>query len=301
MKEKDIDLWDKYFRNIIKKSNIARNPPRTITILPMAGRGSRFTDKKYTVPKPLINVNEKPMVVQAVECIPQSDINVFACLRQHVESFNVEDVLKDHFSNSKIQIIDQVTEGQACTCDLIISGQEICPEIPIQISACDNGVAYDVEKYQATVDDETNDVIVWTFRGHSTSIENPNAYAWLEVDGDGFVKHVSCKKFIYDDPTVTHAIIGTMFFRKTRYFTEGLHENIRMNHRTNGEFYVDDVLNRCIDRGLKVKVFEVDNYICWGTPDDYETYLKFQKHFHDMPNHPYRIELDTTRPDTRKN
>ena len=27
----------------------------------------------------------------------------------------------------------------------------------------------------------------------------------------------------------------------------------------------------------KVKVFEVSNYICWGTPDDYETYLDIKE------------------------
>jgi hypothetical protein len=97
-------------------------------------------------------------------------------------------------------------------------------------------------------------------------------YAWLDVDDTGRIRHVSCKKFIYDDPLKTHAIIGTMFFRKAKYFLEGLSENIQQNTTTNGEFYVDDVLNRNIESGLKVVVFESDSYICWGTPDDLKTY-----------------------------
>jgi hypothetical protein len=104
-------------------------------------------------------------------------------------------------------------------------------------------------------------------------------YAWLDVDDRDYIKNVSCKKFIYDDPLKTHAIIGTIFFRKSKYFTTGLLENYKQNIKTNNEFYVDDVLNQNIKSGLRVKVFEVENYICWGTPDDYKTYTYWQEYF----------------------
>ena len=64
--------------------------------------------------------------------------------------------------------------------------------------------------------------------------------------------------------------------------------------RTNNEFYVDDVINQNIKDGLNVKVFEVENYICWGTPDDYETYQYWQNFFHKCNWHPYHKELDIT-------
>ena len=141
------------------------------------------------------------------------------------------------------------------------------------ISACDNGVYYNVEKYEKLVNDKTVDVIVWSFRNNQTSKNNPNAYAWMDVDENDNIKYVSCKKFIYNDPLKTHAINGTMFFRKAKYFMDGLKKNYEENIRTNGEFYVDDVINQNIKAGLNVKVFEIKNYICWGTPNDYKTYL----------------------------
>jgi bifunctional N-acetylglucosamine-1-phosphate-uridyltransferase/glucosamine-1-phosphate-acetyltransferase GlmU-like protein len=127
--------------------------------------------------------------------------------------------------------------------------------------------------------DRNIDIIVWSFRNNQTSKINPNAYAWLNVDENNFIKHVSCKKFIYDDPLKTHAIIGTMFFRKAKYFMDGLNKNYHENIRTNNEFYVDDVLNQNIKNGLNIKVFEVKNYICWGTPDDYKTYNYWKEFF----------------------
>ena len=125
-------------------------------------------------------------------------------------------------------------------------------------------------------------------------------YSWLDVDDNNNVKSVSCKKFIFDDPLKTHAIIGTMFFRKSKYFIDGLKENYENNFMTNNEYYVDDVLNRNIEMGLNIKVFEVENYICWGTPDDYETYNYWKDFFNKCPWHIYNIENDITNKNINK-
>jgi hypothetical protein len=85
-----------------------------------------------------------------------------------------------------------------------------------------------------------------------------------------------------------------MFFRKAKYFIDGLQKNYQENIRSNNEFYVDDVLNQNIKDGLRVKVFQVKNYICWGTPNDYETYLYWQRFFDKCKWHPYKIEKDIT-------
>ena len=175
--------------------------------------------------------------------------------------------------------ITKTTEGQACTCEMGIIESEINEDYPILISASDNGILYDNQEIQRLLDDENIDVIVWSFRNNQSSKLQPNSYAWLSVDNENNILNVSCKKFIHDNPLKTHAIVGTMFFRKTKYFIDGLRKNYEENIRTNNEFYVDDVINQNIKNGLVVKVFEVDNYICWGTPNDYLTYNYWYEYF----------------------
>ena len=277
--------WSKYFSNINLPQIKIKNPPNTTLILPMAGKGSRFAEEGYDLPKPLLDVDGLPMILQAVDCLPESDNNVFICLQDHVDNFDIDKTLKNYFLNTEIISINETTEGQACTCEIGIKETNVNLENPILISACDNGVFYDRKKYLELLNDESIDVIVWTFRNNQASKTNPNAYAWLDVDENNNIKHVSCKKFIYENPLTTHAIIGTMFFRKGRYFMEGLQKNYNENIRTNGEFYVDDVLNQNIKDGLKVKVFEVENYICWGTPNDYKTYNYWNKYFNKINIH----------------
>lgn len=281
--------WSDYFKNITKKPKRIYNPKGTKLILPMAGKGSRFAEVGYDKPKPLLPVDEKPMIIRAVDCLPQSTENVFICLKQHAEKYKVDDEILKTFPNSDVIFIDETTEGQACTCKIGIDKCRVNLEDPILISACDNGVYYDTEEYIKLVNDESIDVIVWTFRNSQASKVNASQYSWVDVDENNFAKYISCKKFIYDDPLKTHAIIGTMFFRKSKYFVDGFQKNIDQDIRTNNEFYVDDVLNQNIKDGLKVKVFEVKNYICWGTPNDYKTYNYWRDFFNKCSWHPYNI------------
>jgi NDP-sugar pyrophosphorylase family protein len=279
--------WSRYFNNLTIKQERVFNPKNTTLILPMAGKGSRFEDEGYVLPKPMLDIDGKPMIIQSVDCLPKSDNNIFICLGEHIKNFGIDGTLEQTYKNCNVISLDETTEGQACTCKIGVEEGGVDLESPVLISACDNGVYYDSEKYLKLLNDENVDVIVWSFRNNQTSKNNPNAYAWLDVDDDGSVKHVSCKNFIYDDPLTTHAIIGTMFFRKAKYFIDGLDQNIIKNIRTNNEFYVDDVLNQNIASGLNVKVFEVVDYLCWGTPNDYKTYNYWESFFNDCTWHPY--------------
>jgi NDP-sugar pyrophosphorylase family protein len=285
--------WSNYFRNIINDTGVVVNDLYCTTILPMAGHGSRFKSRGYILPKPLINVNGKPMVVQAVKCLPQSNKNIFIALKNR-ESEELKSSLELNFKNVSILYLDKTTEGQAQTCSKAITELKVSLDDPILISACDNGVYYDKKKYLKLLSEKDIDVIVWSFRNNQTTKNNPNMYSWLKVDEDNNVLEVSCKNLKYGDPLNTHAIIGTMYFKRAEMFLSAYHKNLVNDIRTNNEFYVDDVLNVCIEKGLKVKVFEVENYICWGTPDDLETYLYWQDFFHNCTWHPYRIENDIT-------
>ena len=48
-------------------------------VIPMAGRGSRFTEQGYTDSKPFIDVNGKPMIQRVIENLGMSLIRII-CL-----------------------------------------------------------------------------------------------------------------------------------------------------------------------------------------------------------------------------
>jgi bifunctional N-acetylglucosamine-1-phosphate-uridyltransferase/glucosamine-1-phosphate-acetyltransferase GlmU-like protein len=266
-------VWSDYFlhRNICFQHGY-RDQQNTTLILPMAGAGSRFFSVGYTTPKPLLEVEGVPMVVKAVGDLPDTTHKIFICQNEHLESYDIQRTVFSKYFESKFIGIDYVTEGQACTCELAFKlGKIQSLESPVMISACDNGVYYDMNAYIKLVNDPDVDIIVWSFSNNPTSQLYPHMYAWLDVDENQYIRRVSIKK-PFDDCENKYAIIGTMLFKKGSYFLKGLNKIYHDELRTNGEFYVDNMIEPLVNMGYKCKIFNVDNYLCWGTPNDYKTY-----------------------------
>ncbi len=261
--------WSRHF-----KREPTRCESQATLILPMAGRGSRFQMVGYSDPKPLLKVRDKPMIVQAVKSLPNCHNKRFICLDEHLAKYPLAPMLHDEFPNCKIINIPDVTEGQACTS--FIGLEDLDDNTPILISACDNGVDFNDAAYKKLEDNPEVDVIVWSFDNNPTSQLYPHMYAWLDVGEDLKIKNVSVKKYF---PGARHAIIGTMFFRNAKIFKEGYAKILATNTRTNGEFYVDDLLNPLIAANYNVVAFPVDAYICWGTPNDYKIYCYWDEYF----------------------
>ena len=50
--------------------------------------------------------------------------------------------------------------------------------------------------------------------------------------------------------------------------------------RENGEYYMDLVPNLLLEDNRDVQIFEVEKYIGWGTPQDYDDYMKWERYFY---------------------
>lgn len=254
-------------------------------LIPMAGAGKRFSDAGYLLPKPFIpttyrNDGKKyPMVVCAVKDIPRSESRenkIIFISRSEFEDNGYNKQLRQFFGDSEIINVDKITEGQACTC--LLAKALINNTQPLMIGGCDNGMMYDIEKFEAM--SRSSDVLVFTYRHNDCVLNNPAAYGWVQVDGSGRAVGVSVKKPISDDPLNDHAIVSAFWFRRGSDFVRCTGEMIAANDRINNEFYVDQSIKYCIESGLIVKVFEIDRYIGWGTPFDYENYERTLDYWH---------------------
>lgn len=268
--------WSGYFNNSVNKQSSLRPNPGT-NLIPMAGEGKRFLQNGYRLPKPMIPVDNEAMITRAVRSLPPAERWVFVCRREHVENYGIDNLLrKDVGGNCETITVDRVTEGQACTC--LLAEPLLDMDKPLLIGACDCGTVWDEGRYADLLNDPRVDCIVWTFRNHVSSRRNPEMYGWVSVDGE-FAKGVSVKVPISKTPEKDHAIVGVFYFRKARYFVEAARALIKKDCRINNEFYVDSCINELIGVGLKVAVFEVERYICWGTPNDVKTYEYWASYF----------------------
>jgi CTP:molybdopterin cytidylyltransferase MocA len=142
----EYNTWSSYFRTIIKNRVKPAAEKNSITLIPLAGHGSRFAKAGYKNPKPLIPVSGKPMIIQAAESLPKSESHIFVTLQEHLDNYPLKEVLQTQYSNCKVVAINGVTEGQAITCSLGL--EDVNEEASLLISATDNGVIMDHKKYQ---------------------------------------------------------------------------------------------------------------------------------------------------------
>lgn len=282
--------WSNYFADVIKQKP-APTLANTKMVIPMAGLGKRFADVGYLTPKPLIPVSGKPMIVQATNSLPHTDEHTFVCLKQHLEEYpEIKKTLEGYSAKSNVVQISCVTQGQACTAELGITEEDL--DKPLIIGACDNGMLFDHEKFQQLIRDTNVEAVAFSFRNHPSSKQNPEMYGWIETNEHNNVQSVSVKKAISETPEKDHAIVGAFYFASARLFIKAAHALYKDCIRINNEFYIDSCIDMLAKMGHGVKVFEVDHYVCWGTPNDYKTFEYWQSFFHKCWWHPYSLEKD---------
>jgi hypothetical protein len=115
-------------------------------------------------------------------------------------------------------------------------------------------------------------------------------FGWIDAV-DYQVRSVSVKTPL-DNPASDPIVLGTFTFRRAEDFRRALDRLIARDGRVNGEFYIDSLINDAIALGLQCRLFEVDSYLCWGTPNDLRTFEYWQSCFHKWVSHPYRLTLD---------
>lgn len=284
--------WSKVFRTLVSQKERDEQAVGAL-VVPMAGLGQRFVDEGYALTKPLIHVSGLPMVVQATRDLPAAEKQVFVLRKDMIGYLDVANELKTIYPQAIIKNIDRVTEGQACTALIGIDSLEEnsgATYAPITVGACDNGALYDSDALNKLIANPAVDIIVWAVRGYPNAKRYPKMFGWIE-SVDGLIRSISVKKPLAN-PESDPIVMGTFTFRRGHDFRASLDRLIAINGRVNGEFYIDSLINEAIKLGLQCHIFEVDCYLCWGTPNDLRTFDYWQSCFHKWSSHPYSLDSD---------
>ncbi len=289
------NYWSKTFRQLIDPKFAQKNYLGGTVIVPMAGLGQRFLKEGYATTKPLIPVSGLPMVLQATRDLPKADRYVFVLRRDMPGYEEIADSLKRQFPSVLIETLESVTEGQACTALLGLEAAEKAfpdGEVPgpITFGACDNGALYDVGKLAALMKAPETDVVVWGVRGYANAARYPKMYGWIDAAGEA-IGRVSVKVPL-DDPANDPIVLGTFTFRSAEAYRRCVERMTGREGKVNGEYYIDTCVNDALALDMGCRLFEVDSYLCWGTPNDLRTFEYWQSCFHKWPAHPYRLESD---------
>jgi len=287
----EYNMWSSIFSKLTHPRKSVEKI-HTRIVIPMAGLGERFAKVGYTTPKPLIPVSGKPMVVQAIESMPAAKKPVFVLRNDMSDVDDIVAELNDHYQDAEIIFLDEVSDGQATTTMFGIDQSSITDEEMITIIACDNAAMYQLEHYEKIITDNDADVIVWTARGYPNAARYPEMYGWVDCDQYS-VKKVSVK-IPLSDPSTDPIVIGAFTFKRSSDFRKVYDHMVAREGKINNEYYIDECINDAVQLGLKCKIFDIDHYLCWGTPNDLKSFEYWQSCFHKWNGHIYNLEDDVT-------
>ena len=233
-------------------------------VVPLAGRGSRFSEAGFADPKPLINVCGQPMIKLVIDNIRPSQAHrfVFVCQRQHLVSYGLAAALEGWAPGCVVVALDGVTEGAACT---VLAAREHIGPGPLMIANSDQYVDIDINIYLAAFVPGSDGLIM-------TMYADDPKWSYAETDTSGAVTRVVEKQVISQDATV-----GIYNFASGDLFLQAADAMIANNRRVNGEFYVAPVYEELISAGRRVTAYNIgevsESMFGLGTPADLATFL----------------------------
>lgn len=230
-------------------------------LIPMAGAGSRFSTAGYTFPKPLIEVNHKPMIQVVIENLNIKANFIYIVQKEHYEKYNLKYLLNLITPNCDIVQVDGLTEGAACT--TLLAEEYINNDKHLLIANSDQFVEWDSNSFYYTMTNDNLDGGMLTFKA-----THPK-WSFAKLDENGFITEIAEKKPISDIATV-----GIYYWNKGSDYVKYAEQMIKKNVRVNNEFYVAPVYNEAILDGFKFKPFNIKKMWGLGTPEDLKNYLE---------------------------
>ena len=232
-------------------------------VIPMAGAGSRFAKAGYTFPKPLIEVDGKPMIQLVVENLNIDANFIFIVQNSHREQYNLDTTLRLIAPGCNIIGIDGVTEGAACT--VLLAKKFINNDEPLFFANSDQYVEWNSSEFFYKMQETGADGGIPIFKS-----THPK-WSFARLDDNHHVVEVQEKNPISDNATV-----GFYYFKKGSDFIKNAEEMIAAEDRVNNEFYLCPVYNYVIKNGGIVRISEIEEMWGLGTPEDLDTYLKLK-------------------------
>lgn len=256
--------WDKIKEAAQKKkgrTNVSWKSNNLNILIPMAGSGSRFESAGYSFPKPLIEVNKKPMIQLVVENLNIDARFIYIVQKIHFEKYNLDYLLRLVTPNCEIIQTDGLTEGAACT--TLLAREFIDNDHSLLIANSDQYLEWNSGETLYSFMSKGVDGGIVTFRSMHPK------WSFVRLNDQGIVVEVAEKKPISDMATA-----GIYFWKQGSDYVKYADMMIEKNIRTNGEFYVCPVFNQAIEDKRVIRIKEIEKMWGLGTPEDLNYFLK---------------------------
>ena len=229
-------------------------------IIPLAGKGSRFKDDGYELPKPLIKVLGDPLIFHVLRSlqIKEGD-KIHIPYSVELDKFGFKGIVLKEFPDVNLIPLNYPTRGAVET---VLCALQQIENLNERVLICDGDTFYVGDTVARTIISESGNAIFY-FR----SLAEEPIYSYIKI-GDGMeVIEVKEKEKISD-----FACTGAYLFKSGGFLKEKCQSALANETKSKGEFYISDIFRLMAIGGEKIDAIVVENFYCLGTPNQLKAY-----------------------------
>ena len=205
-----------------------------------------------------------------------SDEFIFACNKEHLVNPEFHKILKSAAPNSQIIEMEPHEKGpvySALQAEKFIGDKNT----PVIISYCDFIMAWNYNRFLMKAEQYEGAMPV--FRGFHPASFGDTYYAYLRANNKLEMLELREKKSFTDNRVEEYASTGVYYFDSWKTFAHYGNLILNTGQTVGSEYYCSLLYNPIVKDNKKVSLFEVDKFICWGTPEDLEEYMFWGDYF----------------------
>lgn len=247
-------------------------------VIPMSGFGERFRRAGYALPKPLIEIDGKPIIAHIIDMFPGEQNFTFICNRDHLAepSYCMEETIRRYCPAARVVGIDAHKLGPMHA--VLQIADLIDPQQPVLVNYADFTCYWDWAYFRKFVKQSRCDGAIPAYRGfHPHSLGTTN-YAYMREE-NGWVLDIQEKQPYTENRMAEYASSGTYYFASGRLMLEAFSATKTQDLNVGGEYYVSLAYKHMLAAGRRVLVFDLQHFLQWGTPEDVDEYRMWSDAF----------------------
>lgn len=211
-------------------------------LVPIAAQDSFFKRDEFFYPKPLIDVDGKPMIARAVECLQRlgPDIEfIFVTRTEDCQQFSLDNVLR-LITNDRCEIVQLKNPTRGAICSSLMAIDHIAIDEPLVIANGDQIIDYDLKDAVAH--------FASSFDAGVITVESVHPrWSYVLADDKGVVLEAAEKRVIS-----SNAVAGFYWYATGGSFIKAAMRLIEHDVQHNGAYYIAPSLNELILDGKRV-------------------------------------------------
>jgi len=236
-------------------------------IIPMSGFGERFRRAGYAVPKPLIEIDGKPIIGHVIDLFPGEHDFIFICNEDHLNepAYRMADILQQHCPTGQIVGIAAHKLGPIHAVRQV--AHLIKPDSPVVVNYCDFTCLWDWSDFKAFVTETACDGAIPAYKGFHPHTLGTTNYAYMR-EHNGWVQDIQEKQPYTNNRMEEYASSGTYYFRSGALMLEAFDATMTQSLNVGGEYYVSLSYKPLLADNKNVAVYPLQHFMQWGTPAD---------------------------------